>query len=170
MPTRYVLSAYSPIANELNALIQRAVEHGFLQFYDRLELFFKRISDKSSHEDQTFSSQMITLENIWIYVYFFLLANCFNSGVFLCEILIFHRKKILRTLTETFQRCRIAIAACWRAIFSNARKMYRGLTFIFSRCSNAIVSCGRKLSTNMRALFHPIRKKVNRREWNSQPQ
>lgn len=160
MPTRYDLSAYSPISNELNALIHKCC--GLLQIYDRLESFFNRLSDKSSYEDQTFQSQMITLENIWIYVYFFLLANCFNSGVFLCEILIFHRKELLRTLTVAFQRCRIANAACWRAVFGNMCKMLRSLIFIIARCIITIVSCGRKLSTNMRVLFRPNRNKVNR--------
>lgn len=95
----YSLDEYYPIDEEFNDLIQKSVEHSFVQFFNRLEVFIERLTEKSSYE----GPQWITMDNIWIYVYFLLGAHYFSSVVFLCEILLFHHKKIFRT----FIRARI---------------------------------------------------------------
>lgn len=138
LPLRYDLSVYSPIVDELNELIQRGVEHGFLQFFDRLETSFNRMTNYSMQEDQNLQSQMISMENIWIYVYFFLLANCFNFVVFLCEHLVFHRKKIYRTLSAAFRIFRNAIAFCWMQFLTNLRALIRSIMIAFQTSMSTI--------------------------------
>lgn len=119
LPVRYVLTRYSPIENELNTLIQRSVEHGFWQFYNRLESFYKQLTDTSSYENQQFQTEAITMENIWIYFYIFVYANCFNCGVLICEIIVFHRFRILRTMSEAFRVYRRVVTLCWREFGMN---------------------------------------------------
>lgn len=127
LPVRYGLFPYSSISSELNEIIQRCVEHGFLQFYDRLESFFIRLKHKPSDEDQQLQSQNITMENIWIYAYIFLWANCFNTVVFLCEIVFFHRVKIWRVLCDLFYTCYNAIVSCWRKVLTYSRALLRSI-------------------------------------------
>lgn len=100
LPIRYAMPKYSPMEQEPNILIQRCVEHGFLRFYNSLELFYKQLTRKVADRDLQYQSTAITMDNIWIYVYIFTAANCFNFFVFLCDILVFHRKKIFRVIDK----------------------------------------------------------------------
>lgn len=65
------------------------------------------------------------MENIWIYVYIFVGANCFSCGVFFCEIIIFHRVKILGAISEAFHVCRRLVALYWRKFWANFKALVR---------------------------------------------
>lgn len=116
---------YSSMEKDLNDLIQKSVEHGFLQFYDRLETFFRRLTDKTQDVEKRFESMPITMDNIRIFVFVFLGAHCFNCVVFLCEHLIFHRKKIVRAFIAASHQCEKGTLSCWRKILMKLRAMRR---------------------------------------------
>lgn len=129
IPISYIMEKYSPITKALNKLIQRSVEHGFVQFYERLETFYKQLK---SETDEQFVSQAITMDNIWIYVYIFVGANGFSCVVFLCENLYFHRKKLLNAINVmlsgigvVFLECRKPIGSGWRILLSSSRSAIR---------------------------------------------
>lgn len=133
LPVRYELLIYSPIERELNDLIQKSVEHGFVNFYDRLEVFFRQLTDKSSNGEPQFQSEEISMENIWIYVKVCFVMHCFNCMVFMCELLIFHRKKIFRALLRLYHGCRKVIASWWTELVSTARAIKRATTNVKCR-------------------------------------
>lgn len=89
----------------------------FLQFYEHLEPFYKLLIRDSSRGTQQFEPHTINMETIWIYVYIFVGATCFNCLVFLCENLFFRRKKVLNAVEYAIKvvssGCRKAIAFGW---------------------------------------------------------
>lgn len=106
---------YSPILHKIDDLFRKSLEHGFIRFYDRFASFSTELRDKSSlsFKDQQLQSQAITVENIWVYVYIFLGANCINTVIFLCEIFIFYRKRILSAFFQGVEKTRrVAISCC----------------------------------------------------------
>lgn len=146
---------------ELNKLIQRGVEHGFVQFYDRMETFIRQLTLKSSSDDQQLQSGAITMDNIWIYVSMYAAANCFGGFVFLCEIVTFHRKKIWRTVTRAFTECRRIIAVYWQKLLTKARAMVAAFLNALKRSGNharttinSIRDTLNGLWTNLYALIH----------------
>lgn len=92
----YVLTKYMPQVPELDELIQKSVEFGFYKFYVGMEYFLKQLHFRSLsvENDLDDQSQIIKMDHIWLYVYGFVICNCCNVGVFVLEILIFHRKKM----------------------------------------------------------------------------
>lgn len=126
LATQFVLSNYAPMASELNELVQRSVEHGFTRFYDRLEAFYAQLFDKSSRGNEPMESQAITMDNVWIYVYFSVGAYCFSTFLFLGELMVFHRQKVLRVFGEMFLACRRLIVSIWRRLVKSLN-VFRGI-------------------------------------------
>lgn len=97
---------YAAEWNKLNTIIQRSVEHGFWQFYNRIELLFNDLSyPSSSNRKQRFKGQAITMDNIWIYLYMFVGGHCLAALVFLGENLVFFmarssERKVRSTLSH----------------------------------------------------------------------
>lgn len=104
---------YSSALPQINDLVQKSLEYGFIRFYDRMESFFRELNHKPSMENQQLQSEAIVMNNIWIYVEIFLAASCFNIAVFACEILIFNRKKILSPLIQAMGACQKVIKSFW---------------------------------------------------------
>lgn len=103
--------------DDINVLIQRYVEHGFKKFYDDLEVFYRKLDGVKDHDkNQQFQSRAITMDNIWIYVYIFVGANCMNFLIFFAEILYFHREKIIRVIQRRYVKYRAYIRRQWRNI------------------------------------------------------
>lgn len=125
LPVQFNLWKYSPIERELNDLIQRNVEHGFVQFYNRHELFIGKLTQKLSQEHERFQSQAITMDNIWIYVHIFAVANCFSFTIFLCEIIIFHRREIWRAVVEAYHTCCYWFGSWWRQLITKIHTFVR---------------------------------------------
>lgn len=86
----------------LNKLIQRGVEHGLIQFFDRMESSSKRRIIRPDQDDRRFQSAAITMDNIWIYIYIFAAGNCVGGFVFLGELAVFHRSKVWLVIGRTF--------------------------------------------------------------------
>lgn len=112
------------------------MEHGFIQFYERMESFYRQMTDRQSNDDRQLHSDSITMDNIWIYIIIFVAANCFNSVVFLGEIVIFHRETIRRAVRRAFRVFCNGVAARWRKFVINLR-VYIQIVSYFAR--NAIV-------------------------------
>lgn len=124
VPIRFVLGKYSSILPNIDSLIRKSLEHGFDRFFDRFESFSRELHDRSTtssfSEDQRFQSQAIAMENIWIYVCIFLASNCTNIVIFLCEILLFYRKKILGVSSQSVQRMQKKLSAYLHVIIRSA--------------------------------------------------
>lgn len=105
--------------DRLNRLIQTCVESGIYQFYSRWESYLSR-SARQKFKGNTFQTNsniiIITMENVWIYVYGYFLAIGLCTVVFAGEILHFHRERISRYLRHMLTKissrfCRFATAA-----------------------------------------------------------
>lgn len=162
MIVRFVLWKYSPMVNELNELIQRSVEHGFIRFYERMESFFKQLADRSSHEDLQMQSLAITMDNIWIYLYIFAAANCFSCAVFLCEILIFHRERGQRAIGEEITACREVIVFCWRKLLTCLRMLRNRIVFFWKRLLTILSALRNRLVSSWRQQIRVLRALRNR--------
>lgn len=140
----------------LNTLIQRSVEHGFIEFFDRMESFFRKLSLTSSEKDERSQSAAITMENFWIFVYIFAAFNSFGAFIFLCEIIVFHWRTIIRAFNA---RCR-ATAFYWRKLIAYVRIMFLSIwnalnaTSVWLRVKlRPIYNVWHGLWINLRALF-----------------
>lgn len=140
------------------------MEHGFVQFYERMESFFRQITDNRFDDDRQMHSDSITMDNIWIYIQIFLAANCFNSVVFLGEILIFHRKIIRGTVCHAFRVLCNGVAARWRKTVINLRVHINMVIHlakneilrVFHVFRNGIASRWRKIVVNLRVCIHVV--------------
>lgn len=141
LPIVYELARYALVAEKLDVLLQRMVEHGFMRFYERLETFFHPLTQGPTDENHQFQFEAITMQNIWIYVYIFAAANCFSCLVFLGEIVVFHRRKIYKRIRGIFVDIRNALAFYWR-----------NLKGLLSQCRQANAFIWRAFQTNVRAV------------------
>lgn len=102
-----------------------------------------------SSDDQQFQSQTITMDNIWIYVYIFAAAHCFNFVV-KCKILVFHRKRILAAIN-------IVLIACGEAIVFYWTKILGCIAVVVSGCRKAFAFCWDILLMKLDAMTGAIR-------------
>lgn len=102
----YAITKYIPEVSEFDDLIQKNVEFGFYKFYVEMDYFLKQLhfQSLSVETDLNDQNQIIAMDHIWLYVYGFLICNCCNVGVFLLEILIFHRNKLKCEMPKRFVR------------------------------------------------------------------
>lgn len=92
---QYAMVKKSRLHDPLNVLIQRSVEHGLYQFYKNMETFLIEMKMKiqQRHADgEQQDVESITMDQIWLYVWIFLLANAFSTFVFIGENMFYHRK------------------------------------------------------------------------------
>lgn len=169
-PLRYgLLGGVPTLEDGLNVLIQRAVEHGFVGFFDQTELFVKRLTLHSPQYnfDKRFQSAAITMENIWIYVYIFAAANSLAAFAFLCELTVFHHEKIscrfafychklLASVSVTFAAIRNASEGFLtrsQAIFYSFWEAVSGVWTGMHSILRSVQSVLDRLWTNLRAII-----------------
>lgn len=110
---KYSLRPNPPEADDINVLIQRCVESGIYQFYKRFESFLAQLR-KPLAEEQPDDMGIITMDNIWIYVYVYFVVNTFCGLVFIGELLYFQKKAIWKFIVRQSQKMKPKIAAAYR--------------------------------------------------------
>lgn len=157
--------------DKLNELIQRSVEHGIFRFFTEMEAFLTKLTLRTTlgllNDGQQLQSESITMDNIWIYAHIFIAANCFSSAVFLGEILIFLRKKILRALRAMVRKMALKRKRIARKSSEFPRRCMRIISGAFQVSSKAIVSSWMRHMTSLHSLSSGIasswRKLVHKR-------
>lgn len=117
----------APIQEAFNTLLQRIVEHGFMTFYRRMGAFYQQLAtvSLSKNEREQIQSTAITMDNIWIYVRIFGVANGLAFVVFVCEFVTFYRKSIQNALKLMWKSFFDEICAIWRAVRESPREIVR---------------------------------------------
>lgn len=123
MVSRYNLQ----LLEDMQRIVTRAVEHGFVDFFNRMDLYCKKATSYLSQEDQQFQSAAIKMDNIWVYIYMYAVLNGLSAFIFLCEIVAFYRNKIWRDISRRFNACRRWIAVYWRKSSANVHAIYASI-------------------------------------------